>query len=551
MSVGPDESAAGGGAGETGSPADGGSRVSGPGGPSTPPGGGELPDVAYAVAIAAFRDMTPVRLRLLLDGMPARDIFTQVRAGDPGLIDRLATLGGGGTGGPRRGDSSADMEANWGASGSLGALERGRAQARALLRTWRAEASRVTVARHWDGLLTRGIRAVRRGDPGYPERLLRARAVPELLYVRGGIDHAAAPCVGIVGTRRATHYGLEIASELGQELAQRGIVVVSGLARGIDAAAHRGVLAATDRVNGPLAVVGGGVDVVFPQQNRRLWDDVIEIGGLMSEAPPGAAPEGWRFPQRNRIIAALSQVLVVVESSRQGGAIHTVLAANSYGVPILAVPGSVRSPQSEGTNAIIQEGGAHVVLDVHDVLAVLDLVCAADGTPRSCSGGRPAGDPRKRIRASWDTSSSEAPAAGAGEADEARRAGPNPTPGPNAREPETRAGPPAAGGVQQSLDIGSAIGSPIGGSAIGGSAVGGSAIGGGTASRSRQEAARRLLAGCSPIERAVCATVDYTPTMLERVCIRTGLDLGVVALAIDRLEELGLVRAEGPSWVRV
>ena len=208
---------------------------------------------------------------------------------------------------------------------------------------------------------------------------------------------------------------------------------------------------------------------------------------------------------RNRIIAALSQVLVVVESSRQGGAIHTVLAANACGVPILAVPGSVRSPQSEGTNAIIQEGGAHLVLDVHDVLAALNLVCAADGTPRSFSGERPAGDTRIRI---------------------------NPRPEPQ---------PPP---TQQSLDIASVDIASVDIASV---------IGGAPSKRQRARRVRdraHLLAQCTPTERAVCEAVDYTPTMLDRVCIRTGLDLGEVALAIDRLEELGLVRPEGASWIR-
>jgi len=475
-------------------------------------GAAGLPDVAYAVAIAGFHDMTPARLRVLLDGLPAAEVFDGIRAGHLGLIDRLATLGAKG-GRAQRPDDAGDMEASWGTSGSVGALERGRSRARDLLRSWRPEASRTIVSRKWEDLLARGIRAVRRGEPGYPQRLLRARSVPELLYVRGSIDHAAAPCVGIVGTRRATHYGLEIATELGRELARRGIVVVSGLARGIDGAAHRGVLAATDRVNGPLAVVGGGVDVVFPAQHRRLWEEVVETGGIISEAPPGAAPEGWRFPQRNRIIAALSQVLVVVESSRQGGAIHTVLAANAYGVPVLAVPGSVRSPQSEGTNAIIQEGGAHLVLDVHDVLAALSLVCAADGTPRSFSADGAGGDARERISTSWGTTAGGGPPAGGG------------TP------PPPGAGAEPVAGVQQSLDIGSAIG--------------------GTTATTRREIARRLLGECDEGQRAVWAAVDYTPTMLDRICIRTGLDLGVVALAMDHLEELGLLRPQGAAWIRV
>ena len=182
---------------------------------------------------------------------------------------------------------------------------------------------------------------------------------------------------------------MEIAGEIGQALAERDIAVVSGLARGIDAAAHAGFLSARQRSVGPVAVVGGGVDVVYPEENRRLWTEVAQAGALISEAPPGAPPEGWRFPLRNRIIAALSQVVVVVESSRQGGAMHTVQAADSFGIPVLAVPGSVRSPQSEGTNAVIGEGGAGLAVDVYDVLTALSLVSQEDGTTVTFSPVRP------------------------------------------------------------------------------------------------------------------------------------------------------------------
>ncbi len=463
---------------------------------------GALPDIAYAVALAALGDMTPARLRVLLDGRRAAEVYGQLLAGDPVLIDALARVGGSTR--SARPDAGLDMEVSWGASGSLGAMERTRAQARDSLRAWRLEAERTPVVRRWSELQSHGIGVVRRGEAGYPTRLLRARQVPELLYVRGRLDQAALPCVAIVGTRRATHYGREIAAELGRDLAERGVVVVSGLARGIDAAAHSGVIAAGRRPNGPLAVVGGGVDVVYPRENGRLWDEVLAMGGIVSEAPPGAPPESWRFPLRNRIIAALSQVLVVVESSRQGGAIHTVLAADAYGVPVLAVPGSVRSPQSEGTNAIIQEGGAGVVLDVHDVLAALSLVCEEDGTPVVFSPARPGGDGRQPVSASWSSGRQTA----------SRRGGPSP------------GSTSASASAQQALDFG-----PAG------------------ARRRGDESRHGATAACTPEERAVLEAVDYTATLTDGICNRTRLDLGVVALALDRLEELGLVRHDGAAWI--
>jgi len=290
-------------------------------------------------------------------------------------------------------------------------------------------------------------------------------------------------------------------------------------------------------VNGPLAVVGGGVDVVYPRENRRLWDEVVVSGGLVSEAPPGARPESWRFPLRNRIIAALSQVLVVVESSRQGGAMHTALAADAYGVPILAVPGSLRSPQSEGTNAIIQEGGAGVVLDVHDILAVLELECLVDATPVSFSPLRTADTRREPVGTSWRA----APGRGSGGGIDSSSVTPGITPGagsagtsdPPASGPPSgfAAGVPAApvGPVQQAMGF------------ISGSGV----------ARSGAAARQRVIDSCTPTERAVLEGVDYTTTLLDLVCLRTNIDLGSVALAIDHLDELGLVRSDGAGWIRL
>ncbi len=461
----------------------------------TPAGGrGELPDVAFAVALAALQDMTPARLRAVLDGRPARETYAELLDGERALAERLAAVWARTT--ARADDPTLETGQDRGPQGGnalIGAHGRSRAHALEVLGLWRRQAALTDVARSWAQLQARGVSVVRRGDRHYPVRLLRARQVPELIYYRGSLDHARGPCVGIVGTRRATHYGLEIAAEIGRGLAERGVVVVSGLARGIDAAAHWGALAAPTMRAGPLAVVGGGVDVVYPRENLRLSDEVLLSGGIISEAPPGAAPESWRFPLRNRIIAALSQVLVVVESSRQGGAMHTVLAADAYGVPVLAVPGSVRSPQSEGTNAIIQEGGAGVALDVHDVLAVLALACEHDGTAWPSSPLRaPDEEPR---------SAGSSPHAGSG--DTHRRPSRN-------ESDESRVMVRDPGSLEPPL------------------------------STSR----------CTPTELVVLAATDYTATLVDVICLRTKLDLGAVALAVDRLAELGLLRSEGPAWVR-
>jgi DNA processing protein len=180
-----------------------------------------------------------------------------------------------------------------------------------------------------------------------------------------------------------------VAQELAGALADRGVSIVSGLAAGIDGAGHEATLARAAHGSGPIAVVGGGVDVVYPERHRRLWERVAEAGVLLSEAPPGARPLPWRFPQRNRIIAALSDVVVIVESPLHGGSMHTAEAANVIGVPLFAVPGSIRSPQSEGTNRLIADG-ALLLQDVEDVLVALGRGGEAGRGARSLFGGGPA-----------------------------------------------------------------------------------------------------------------------------------------------------------------
>jgi DNA processing protein len=256
---------------------------------------------------------------------------------------------------------------------------------REIVELWRRAARERDVAESWAVLTSAGIRAVRRSEDGYPGRLVGDRSAPEVLFVRGTVEQLEGPCVSIVGTRSATHYGLDVSAELGAELSAAGVVVISGLASGIDASAHEGALAPSEPAP-PVAVVGGGVDVVYPARNARLWGRVEAVGGIVSEAAPGTPAEGWRFPLRNRLIAALADVLVVVESHQTGGSMHTVSAADERGVTVLAVPGSVRSPASKGTNSLIAEG-CGVARDTADVLAALELACA--GRPMSLA--RPAG----------------------------------------------------------------------------------------------------------------------------------------------------------------
>jgi DNA processing protein len=250
---------------------------------------------------------------------------------------------------------------------------------------WRRAALDLDPANLWEHLSASGTAVLRRGEGGYPARLVDDRAAPEVLFARGSVDQLDGPCVSIVGTRSSTYYGTSVAAELGAGLSGAGVVVISGLAAGIDAACHEGALAPDGSM--PVAVVGGGVDVVYPASSGRLWARLEAAGGILSEAAPGSPPEGWRFPLRNRLIAALAHVVVVVESHQGGGALHTVAAADERGVTVLAVPGSVRSPASDGTNSLIADG-CGVARDTADVLAAVELACAGSRRlPRSGKAG--------------------------------------------------------------------------------------------------------------------------------------------------------------------
>ena len=213
-----------------------------------------------------------------------------------------------------------------------------------------------------------------------------------IMFRLGRVPDPMAPAVTIVGTRRCTPTGRSVAMELGSGLASAGVTVVSGLALGIDGAAHRGALAAQGAP--VVGVVGSGLDIVYPRGNRDLWDAVSAAGTLLTEAPLGAEPEGWRFPARNRLLAALADVVVVVESKRAGGSMHTVEEAIRRGVAVMAVPGSVRNPAAAGTNLLLSEGCAPACC-TEDVLVALGLATAGviggaaqpDGAPgRDASG---------------------------------------------------------------------------------------------------------------------------------------------------------------------
>ena len=312
-----------------------------------------------AAALASLPRSTPRRLQRLLAGRDPADVWEEVKRGDTGVSV-----------------AGEDVRAAWCAHARGTDLDAVAAKLEAL-----------------DAWVTTAASAQ------HPPAIADDIDPAPIVFRRGRIPDPAAPAVAIVGTRRCTPTGRSVAMELGSGLAEAGVTVVSGLALGIDGAAHRGALAAQGAP--VVGVVGSGLDIVYPRGNRDLWEAVSAEGTLIGEAPLGAEPEGWRFPARNRLLAALADVVVVVESKRAGGSMHTVEEAIRRGVAVMAVPGSVRNPAAAGTNLLLSEGCAPAC-STEDVLVALGLATAGmtggaaqpDGAPgrdASASGMDPDG----------------------------------------------------------------------------------------------------------------------------------------------------------------
>jgi DNA processing protein len=203
-------------------------------------------------------------------------------------------------------------------------------------------------------------------DPGYPALLASISSPPEL-DVRGTLEPGDALAIAIVGSRQATVYGVEVAETLAADLAARGVTIVSGLARGIDTAAHRGALAAGGRT---LAVLGHGIAHVYPPENRGLAEAIVEHGALLSQFPPTIGPLAYHFPARNRTLAGLALGVVVVEAGERSGALITAGLAGDLGREVFAVPGRITSAASRGTNGLIRDG-ARLVGHWSDIVAEL------------------------------------------------------------------------------------------------------------------------------------------------------------------------------------
>ncbi len=218
------------------------------------------------------------------------------------------------------------------------------------------------------------IQALTWHDDAYPRQLREVYDRPPVLYVRGTLTPADEWAVAVVGTRRVSVYGRQVAEEMARGIASNRVTVVSGLARGVDAVAHRAALEAGGRT---IAVLACGLDLVYPPEHKRLAEEIAERGALLSDYPIGTQPRSEFFPRRNRILSGISLGVLVVEGDIKSGALITARQALEQNREVFAVPGSIYSPNSRGTNKLIQDGEAKLTLTVLDVLAELNLSMAA------------------------------------------------------------------------------------------------------------------------------------------------------------------------------
>lgn len=246
--------------------------------------------------------------------------------------------------------------------------------------------SRERLARARDALVRAadaGVSCVSVEDQAYPSRLLTIADPPPVLWYRGSLSHLSRPAVALVGSRAATPGGLDVAFSLGADLARAGAVVVSGMALGIDGAAHRGALSTGSTVG----VMGCGLDVAYPRSHRRLADDIATGGALVGEYPPGVPPLAHHFPRRNRIVSGLADAVIVVEAAERSGSLITARLALEQGREVMAVPGSIAGGRNRGGHALIRDGAA-LVEGADDVFRELGWVVSV---PAASSAGQEGG----------------------------------------------------------------------------------------------------------------------------------------------------------------
>jgi len=263
-------------------------------------------------------------------------------------------------------DHFGDLEAAWKAPASeLGRTGLDRRSIENLLET----RNRISLDDEMKKIERAGVQILTWQDDAYPPQLRHIHSPPPVLYVKGALRPEDQWAVAMVGTRRATVYGKEATRTLASNLVRNGVIIVSGLARGIDAQAHRSALEAGGRT---IAVLGSGADIIYPSEHKNLAQAIIENGALVTEYALGTPPEGSNFPPRNRIISGLSLGVIIVEAGARSGALITADFAGEQGREVFAVPGNIFQKGSQGTNKLIQQG-AKLVLSVEDVLEELNL----------------------------------------------------------------------------------------------------------------------------------------------------------------------------------
>lgn len=315
---------------------------------------GLLPQAAYAAALGCLPAVGPAWLSRALRERRPQEVWHSVLAGD---LNQAADTS-------RRFPGSAAKSPDWS--------------------VWAAQ---LDVAANWGRLVAKGIDVLWPGAQGYPPQFTEhVYQPPGVLFVAGDLATLSRqPSVAIIGSRQCTSDGAATAFEMGQDLAYAGVCVVSGLASGIDGAAHAGAVSAMLGVSGRTAargmtvgVAASGVDVVYPAKHAQLWRQVTSLGAIVSETPPGSPAQSWRFPSRNRIIAGLVNMVVVIECHIKSGSWHTVDAALSGNIQVAAVPGPVRASTSRGNNEMLARGAA-LVRHAADVLEYLGTAVPPSG----------------------------------------------------------------------------------------------------------------------------------------------------------------------------
>jgi DNA processing protein len=259
--------------------------------------------------------------------------------------------------------------------------------------------SRKDAERELAGMKALGVSIIALGEPTYPHRLAMIDDAPPILSVRGNLAALALPMIAIVGARNASAAGVRFAERLARDLGEAGFAIVSGLARGIDAGAHRASLA-----SGTLAVLAGGHDQIYPPEHVGLAQAILAQGALVSEAPLGHAPRARDFPRRNRLISGLAAGVVIVEAAKRSGSLITARLALEQGREVFAVPGSPLDPRAEGSNELLKQGAA-LVTQAADVITVLapilghppGAVAVEEPEPPASPAGEPGSGERARI----------------------------------------------------------------------------------------------------------------------------------------------------------